>query len=234
MSGAGRRRRPPAVLDAAGRESVLNARSATPSPFRGSNRPRNRIDGHVRRESSSAAARSAKRTACRRRSECASSRSEISFVRFDDGRRYGDRGREARHPSLKVATTERVADRVVEVRVERADDRALGFVHREQRKQRSERASGRGRCRTRRVEALRAPVVCSARPTVMRASEPLPYTGTLCPTRITSGESSRTREIRRDDVDVMAAKPRLTREKMNVLADAAEVRIVVLGDLGDS
>src|SRR6476469_1136289 len=41
-------------------------------------------------------------------------------------------------------------------------------------------------------------------------------------------------KIRGDDVDVMAAKPRLTREKMNVLADSAEVRIVILRYLSDS
>jgi hypothetical protein len=41
-------------------------------------------------------------------------------------------------------------------------------------------------------------------------------------------------EIGGDDVDVMAAKPRLAREKMNVLADSAEVRIVILRYLSDS
>ena len=40
-------------------------------------------------------------------------------------------------------------------------------------------------------------------------------------------------EIRSDDVYVMAKSPRFTREKVNVLADAAEVWIVVLGDEGN-
>src|SRR5215510_11964834 len=48
------------------------------------------------------------------------------------------------------------------------------------------------------------------------------------------GRVDRAGKIRGDDVDVMAAKPRLTREKMNVLADSAEVRIVILRYLSDS
>ena len=42
---------------------------------------------------------------------------------------------------------------------------------------------------------------------------------------------TRAREIRRDDVDVMAVEPSFTRQEMHVLADAAQVRVVVLGDL---
>jgi hypothetical protein len=42
---------------------------------------------------------------------------------------------------------------------------------------------------------------------------------------------TRAREIRRDDVDVMAVKASFTREEVHVLADAAQVRVVVLGDL---
>src|SRR4051794_36958645 len=44
----------------------------------------------------------------------------------------------------------------------------------------------------------------------------------------------RSGKVRGDDVDVMAAKPRLTREEVNVLTDSAEVRIVVLRYLSDS
>jgi hypothetical protein len=38
----------------------------------------------------------------------------------------------------------------------------------------------------------------------------------------------------RDDVNVMSAAARLTRKEVNVLADSAEVGIVILGDERDS
>ena len=41
-------------------------------------------------------------------------------------------------------------------------------------------------------------------------------------------------DVRSDDVDVMAETPGLSREEMHVLADSAEVRIVVLGDECDA
>ena len=41
-------------------------------------------------------------------------------------------------------------------------------------------------------------------------------------------------EIRRDDVDVVPSKPCLTRKKMDMLADTAEMWVVILGDLRDS
>jgi hypothetical protein len=44
---------------------------------------------------------------------------------------------------------------------------------------------------------------------------------------------TRAREIRGDYVDVMSAEACFTREEMHVLADTAQVRIVVLGDLRD-
>ena len=40
----------------------------------------------------------------------------------------------------------------------------------------------------------------------------------------------RTRNVGGDDVDVMAAPPRFAREEVHMLADATEMRIVVLGD----
>jgi hypothetical protein len=40
--------------------------------------------------------------------------------------------------------------------------------------------------------------------------------------------------VRRDDVDVMSTTPRFAREEVYVLADAPEMRIVVLRDEGDS
>jgi len=43
-----------------------------------------------------------------------------------------------------------------------------------------------------------------------------------------------TRDVRGDDVDLMAVASRLAREEVNVLADAAEVWIVVLGNEGDT
>ena len=41
-------------------------------------------------------------------------------------------------------------------------------------------------------------------------------------------------DARRDDVHVMSTSPRLASEEMNVLADSAKVRIVILGNERDS
>ena len=67
-----------------------------------------------------------------------------------------------------------------------------------------------------------------------RACEPFAYTGWLRPepndVRLMLGA----RDVRRDDVDVMPATTRFAREEMNVLADPAQVRIVVLRDQRDA
>ena len=71
-------------------------------------------------------------------------------------------------------------------------------------------------------------------PSVMRACEPLAYTGWLRPSRMTFGCGSAPGMLRRDDVDVMAATARFAGEEMDVLADATQVRIVVLRDQRDA
>jgi hypothetical protein len=64
---------------------------------------------------------------------------------------------------------------------------------------------------------------------VTRACEPLAYTGWLRPeandVRLLFGAGN----VRRDDVHVVPATTSFAREEMHVLADAAEMRIVVLG-----
>src|SRR5688500_1117567 len=45
---------------------------------------------------------------------------------------------------------------------------------------------------------------------------------------------SRPRKIRCDDVDLVSVSPRLSRKEVDVLTDAAEVRIVVLGHERDA
>ena len=69
---------------------------------------------------------------------------------------------------------------------------------------------------------------------VTRACEPFAYTDWLRPSRMTFGCGSRARNVRRDDVDVMPAPACLAGEEVHVLADAAEVRIVVLRDQRDA
>ena len=51
---------------------------------------------------------------------------------------------------------------------------------------------------------------------------------------MTFGCGSAPGNVRRDDVDVMPATARFAREEMHVLADPAQVRIVVLGDQRDA
>lgn len=41
---------------------------------------------------------------------------------------------------------------------------------------------------------------------------------------------ARARNVRRDYVDLVTVTARFAREEMNVLADAAQVRVVILGD----
>ena len=48
------------------------------------------------------------------------------------------------------------------------------------------------------------------------------------------GRGACTFDVGSDDVDVMTETPCLTREKVNMLADPAEVGIVILGDERDS
>ena len=50
--------------------------------------------------------------------------------------------------------------------------------------------------------------------------------------RMTCG-SYRARHVGGDDVDLMSVSARFAREEMHVLADATEMRIVVLGDERD-
>ena len=42
------------------------------------------------------------------------------------------------------------------------------------------------------------------------------------------------RDVRRDDIDVVAAAPRFPREKMHVLANPAQVGVVILRHQGDA
>ena len=137
-------------------------------------------------------------------------------------------------PLLEEPAAERVAERPVEIRVERADDRTVRLLDREDRQDRRERRVDVDDV----VPALAqhaAHVACGdSSPSVMRACEPLAYTGWLRPRRMTCGCASAPGNVRRDDVDVMAAAPRLAREEMHVLADPAEVRIVVLRDQRDA
>ena len=84
------------------------------------------------------------------------------------------------------------------------------------------------RCSTLRISRRRPS------PMVMRACDPFAYTGWLRPRRMTFGCGSRARDVRRDDVDVVSAPTRFAGEEVDVLADAAEVRIVVLRDQRDA
>ena len=156
---------------------------------------------------------------------------KVALMRFDDGWRNGDGGREA--PCVAENSDARVADRIVEVCVKRTHHGALGFIHGEKRK----------RGRERRVDVH--DVVCAFPEHVPHSAPqraPNRYAGqrAVAVNRNAPSDTDHVRrvagaiEVRRNDVDVMATKPRFAREKMNVFTYAAEVRIVVLRDLGDS
>ena len=158
---------------------------------------------------------------------------EIAFVRLDDGGRDGHGRREAIHATLKIASSERIADRILKVRVEGAHDRALGLVDGEQWKQRCERRMD--------VHDIIRPVTQDIAnlapqrtPNGDARQRAIAVDGDTLPDANDIRRIDRSGKIRGDDVNVMAAQPRLTREEVNVLADSAEVRIVILRDLSDS
>ena len=90
-------------------------------------------------------------------------------------------------PLLEEALTERVAHRPVEVRVERADDRTIRLLDREQRQDRRERRVHVDDVVLALVAARGASRGADPSRCVMRACDPFAYTGWLRPSRMTFG-----------------------------------------------
>ena len=147
--------------------------------------------------------------------------------------RHGDRGCHSIELALEPLRVKPVEIRSVEVRVERADDRAVGFIDRDQRKRRAERRMDMHDVvlsAPQHVSQLLAEVEPDGHPRLRAVEVDRLARADADDVRLGVGAF----EVRRDDVDVMTEPARFAREEMDVLADAAEVRIVVLGDERDT
>ena len=158
---------------------------------------------------------------------------EIPLERHDRGLRHGDGGAQLVEALLEGLPERAIADGIVEVRMERADDGDLGLRDRQQRQH--------GRERRMHVHDLIAAI---AQHLTHVAPERGAYRDAALRSidvpRHAAAESNHVRhrvgpvDVRGDDVDFVAEPARLLREEMHVLAHAAEMRIVVLRDEGDA
>src|SRR3954468_9066937 len=138
-----------------------------------------------------------------------------------------DRGVELVQFLLKVSIADRVEERSIEVSMEGSDDRAISFFDCHHRKDRTKRGVD--------VDYVVLAETENASQ-VLSQLQPPGKSGlrAVCIDRLAltdpdyMGLGPGAGNIRRDDVDVMSVAPRFSREEMNVLADAAKMRIVVL------
>src|SRR2546423_6150792 len=158
---------------------------------------------------------------------------EVSIERDRRGVRDRDRRVELIESLLKVSPSDGVADRAIEIGVKGADDGAVRLFDRQHRQNGTERRMYVNDVVLAQTEHplqifSQLPAPCKSRLRsvgVYRLALPNPNDVGLVP---------RARNVGRDDVHLMSVSPRFAREEVDVLADAAQVWVVVLCDERDS
>jgi len=149
------------------------------------------------------------------------------------GMRDGDRRVELVEALLEVPIADGVKKRAIEVGVECPDHRAIRFLDRHHRQHRTER----------RVDVNDVVLPQTEDSLQILAQLESPRKSRLRSVgidRLASADAhdvrlvARAGDVRRDDVDLMPISPRFAGKEVHVLADSAEVRIVILGNEGDS